>query len=97
VVIVGKSNGRIFRPSSPDLNWANRLCGWFVDGIHHVTNFGAPLGFASLLYPFTNSEGVVCLFMDDSMQNTAPNIYQAVMDFAKAHELEIQDGDKDAQ
>ncbi len=71
--------GKTFRPS----DWAERMSG-------SMASFkNSRIHYSPLLQPSTNSEGYKCVLLDPKLKESSPEIYQAILDFAKTNELKI--------
>lgn len=80
IVIEGvTSQGKTFRPS----DWAERMSGSLA-----VFKNGR-IYYSPLLQPSVNSEGYKCVLLDPKLKESSPQVYQAIMDFAKANNLKI--------
>lgn len=80
IVIEGVTpQGKAFRPS----DWAERMSGTmasFKDRRIH---------YSPLLQPSVNTEGYKCVLLDPKLKESSPQVYQAILDFAKANNLKI--------
>lgn len=80
IVIEGiTEQGKTFRPS----DWAERMSGTmasFKDSRIH---------YSPLLQPSINTEGYKCVLLDPELKNSSPQVYQAIMEFAKKNNLKI--------
>lgn len=80
IVIEGiTEQGKTFRPS----DWAERMSGTmasFKDSRIH---------YSPLLQPSINNEGYKCVLLDPELKNSSPQVYQAIMEFAKKNNLKI--------
>lgn len=80
IVIEGvTSQGKTFRPS----DWAERMSGSLA-GFKNSRIYYSPL-----LQPSINSEGYNCVVLDPKLKQSNPQVYQSIMDFAKANNLRI--------
>ena len=71
--------GKHFRPS----DWAERMSGAmasFKDSRIH---------YSPLLQPSVNHEGYKCVLLDPKLKQSSPQVYQTILDFAKANHLKI--------
>lgn len=80
IIIEGVTEqGKTFRPS----DWAERMSGImasFKDSRVH---------YSPLLQPSVNIEGYKCVLLDPKLKESSPQIYQAIMAFAKENNLKI--------
>jgi hypothetical protein len=80
IVIEGITpQGKAFRPS----DWAERMSGTmasFKDRRIH---------YSPLLQPSVNTEGYKCVLLDPKLKESSPQIYQSILEFAKANNLKI--------
>ncbi len=78
-------DGRKFRPS----DWAERMSGM-------MSRFGDDhrIYYSPRLRP-VSIEGVKCIALDASLQQTDPGIYQQIMEFAERNHLIIKGGAED--
>lgn len=80
IVIEGVTKqGKTFRPS----DWAERMSGTmasFKDSRIH---------YSPLLQPSINTDGYKCVLLDPELKKTSPQVYQAIMEFAKKNNLNI--------
>lgn len=80
IVIEGiTKQGKTFRPS----DWAERMSGTmasFKDSRIH---------YSPLLQPSINTDGYKCVLLDPELKETSPQVYQAIMEFAKKNNLNI--------
>ncbi|AAU26570.1 TPA: DUF3579 domain-containing protein [Legionella pneumophila] len=80
IVIEGvTSQGKTFRPS----DWAERMSGSLA------VFKNSRIYYSPLLQPSVNSEGYKCVLLDPKLKESSPQVYQAIMDFAKANNLKI--------
>ena len=88
IVIEGiTTQGKEFRPS----DWAERMSG-------ALASFkNSRIQYSPLLQPSINNEGYKCILLDPKLKESSPQIYQSILDFAKANHLKIcNDKDEDA-
>ena len=80
IVIEGvTSQGKPFRPS----DWAERMSG-------SMASFkNSRIHYSPLLQPSVNTEGYKCVLLDPKLKESSPQVYQAILDFAKANNLKI--------
>lgn len=80
IVIEGKtSQGKKFRPS----DWAERMSG-------SLASFkNSRIRYSPLLQPSITSEGYPCVLLDPKLKDSSPQLYQSILDFAKANHLRI--------
>ena len=80
IVIEGiTEQGKAFRPS----DWAERMSG-------SLASFkNSRIHYSPLLQPSVNHEGFKCVLLDPKLKETSPQIYQSILDFAKANNLKI--------
>lgn len=80
IVIEGRTaQGNTFRPS----DWAERMSG-------SLASFkNSRIRYSPLLQPSVNSEGYPCVLLDPKLKETSPQLYQSILDFAKANNLQI--------
>ncbi|MCX7117993.1 MAG: DUF3579 domain-containing protein [Legionellales bacterium] len=80
IVIEGVTpQGKAFRPS----DWAERMSG-------SMASFkNSRILYSPLLQPSVNHEGYKCVLLDPKLKESSPQIYQAIMDFAKTNHLKI--------
>lgn len=80
IVIEGVTpQGKQFRPS----DWAERMSGTMASFKN------SRILYSPLLQPSVNNEGYKCVLLDPKLKESSPQVYQAIMDFAKANELKI--------
>ena len=86
IIIEGvTSQGTPFRPS----DWAERMSGTmasFKDRRIH---------YSPLLQPSVNTEGYKCVLLDPKLKESNPQVYQSIIDFAKANHLNICNEEND--
>jgi hypothetical protein len=82
IVIKGITpEGKAFRPS----DWAERMSG-------ALASFkNSRIHYSPLLQPSVNNEGYKCVLLDPKLKESSPQIYQSILDFAKANQLNICD------
>lgn len=80
IVIEGVTpEGDAFRPS----DWAERMSG-------AMASFkNSRIHYSPLLQPSVNHEGYKCVLLDPKLKESSPQIYQSILDFAKANQLKI--------
>lgn len=80
IIIEGVTNqGKTFRPS----DWAERMSG-------AMASFkNSRIQYSPLLQPEINTEGYKCLLLDPKLKETSPEIYQAILTFARNNNLKI--------
>lgn len=80
IVIEGVTpQGKPFRPS----DWAERMSGTMASFKNRRIHY------SPLLQPSVNTEGYKCVLLDPKLKESSPQVYQAIMDFAKANNLKI--------
>ncbi len=73
--------GKVFRPS----DWAERMSGT-------LASFkDSRIYYSPLLQPTINQNGYKCILLDPKLKESSPQVYQAILDFAKANHLKICD------
>lgn len=86
IVIEGvTSQGKVFRPS----DWAERMSGTLASFKNRRINY------SPLLQPTVNAQGYKCVVLDPKLKESCPEIYQSIIDFAKANQLNICNEDSD--
>jgi len=82
IVIEGvTAQGKTFRPS----DWAERMSG-------SMASFkNSRIHYSPLLQPSVNQEGYKCILLDPKLKESSPQVYQSILDFAKANHLKICD------
>jgi hypothetical protein len=80
IIIEGvTSEGKTFRPS----DWAERMSG-------SMASFSnSRFHYSPLLQPIVNDEGYKCVVLDPKLKESSPQVYQSILDFAKANHLKI--------
>ena len=80
IVIEGVTpQGKHFRPS----DWAERMSGT-------MASFkDSRILYSPLLQPSVNHEGYKCVLLDPKLKESSPQVYQTILDFAKANHLKI--------
>lgn len=80
IVIEGiTSQGKTFRPS----DWAERMSG-------SLASFkNSRIHYSPLLQPSVNSKGNQCVLLDPKLKESSPQLYQAILDFARTNSLRI--------
>lgn len=80
IVIEGVTEqGKPFRPS----DWAERMSGTLASFENRRIHY------SPLLQPSINTEGYKCVLLDPKLKESSPQVYQAILDFAKANNLKI--------
>lgn len=80
IVIEGVTpQGKPFRPS----DWAERMSGTMASFKNRRVHY------SPLLQPSVNTEGYKCVLLDPKLKESSPQVYQAILDFAKANNLKI--------
>jgi hypothetical protein len=80
IVIEGiTEQGKEFRPS----DWAERMSGSMA------TFKNSRIQYSPLLQPSVNHDGYKCVLLDPKLKETSPEVYQSILDFAKANNLKI--------
>lgn len=87
IIIEGvTTQGKEFRPS----DWAERMSG-------SLASFkNSRIHYSPLLQPSINHEGYKCVLLDPKLKESSPQVYQSILDFAKANNLKIC-GDKEEE
>jgi hypothetical protein len=82
IVIEGVTpEGKAFRPS----DWAERMSG-------SMASFkNSRIHYSPLLQPSVNHDGYKCVLLDPKLKESSPQIYQSILDFARANQLNICD------
>ncbi|MFA5959944.1 MAG: DUF3579 domain-containing protein [Tatlockia sp.] len=71
--------GKHFRPS----DWAERMSG-------SLASFkNSRIHYSPLLQPSVNREGYKCVLLDPKLKESSPQVYQSILEFAKANHLNI--------
>jgi hypothetical protein len=80
IVIEGVTlQGKTFRPS----DWAERMSG-------SMASFkNSRIHYSPLLQPSVNHEGYKCILLDPKLKESSPQVYQSILDFAIANQLNI--------
>jgi hypothetical protein len=80
IVIEGVTpQGKAFRPS----DWAERMS-------ESMASFkNSRIRYSPMLQPSVNHEGYKCILLDPKLKESSPQIYQSILDFAKANHLKI--------
>ena len=82
IVIEGVTpQGKAFRPS----DWAERMSGTMASFKNRRIHY------SPLLQPSVNTAGYKCVLLDPKLKESSPQVYQAILDFAKANNLRICD------
>jgi hypothetical protein len=88
IVIEGVTpQGKAFRPS----DWAERMSGTMASFKN------SRIHYSPLLQPSVNHEGYKCVLLDPKLKESSPQVYQSILDFAKANNLKIcgeEDGEE---
>ena len=80
IVIEGITpEGEAFRPS----DWAERMSGTMASFKN------SRIHYSPLLQPSVNHEGYKCVLLDPKLKESSPQVYQAILDFAKTNQLKI--------
>ena len=80
IVIEGiTEQGLPFRPS----DWAERMSGTMASFKN------SRILYSPLLQPSVNHDGYKCVILDPKLKETSPQVYQSILDFAKANHLKI--------
>ncbi|KTD17363.1 DUF3579 domain-containing protein [Legionella jordanis] len=80
IVIEGVTEqGKPFRPS----DWAERMSGTLASFKNRRIHY------SPLLQPSINNDGYKCVLLDPKLKESSPQVYQAILDFAKANNLKI--------
>ncbi|KTD23860.1 PhnO-related protein [Legionella lansingensis] len=80
IVIEGiTEQGKPFRPS----DWAERMSGTLASFKNRRIHY------SPLLQPSINSDGFKCVLLDPKLKESSPQVYQTILDFAKANNLKI--------
>lgn len=80
IVIEGVTpQGKAFRPA----DWAERMSGTLASFKNQRIQY------SPLLQPSVNTEGYKCVLLDPALKETSPDVYQAILDFAKQNHLKI--------
>ncbi len=80
IIIEGVTpQGKVFRPS----DWAERMSGSMA------TFKNSRIQYSPLLQPSVNHEGYKCILLDPKLKESSPQVYQDILDFAKANNLKI--------
>lgn len=84
IIIEGVTQqGKTFRPS----DWAERMSG-------AMASFkDSRIRYSPLLQPETNTEGYKCLLLDPKLKETSPDVFAAILEFARINNLKICDED----
>ena len=73
------AQGETFRPS----DWAERMSGTMASFKN------SRIHYSPLLPPSVNHEGYKCILLDQKLKESSPQVYQAILDFAKTNDLKI--------
>ena len=80
IIIEGiTTQGTTFRPS----DWAERMSGTMA------VLKNSRLHYSPLLQPGISDAGNACVLIDHKLKETSPQVYQAILDFAKNNNLRI--------
>ena len=80
IVIEGVTKqGEAFRPS----DWAERMSGTMASFKN------SRIHYSPLLQPSTNHDGYKCVLLDPKLKESSPQVYQAIIEFAKTNNLNI--------
>ena len=80
IVIQGVTQeGDVFRPS----DWAERVSGTMASFKNRR------ILYSPLLQPSVNHEGYKCVILDPKLKETAPQVYESILEFAKTNHLKI--------
>ncbi|ASQ46953.1 DUF3579 domain-containing protein [Legionella clemsonensis] len=80
IIIEGVTEqGKPFRPS----DWAERMSGTLASFKNRRIHY------SPLLQPSITTEGYKCVLLDPKLKESSPQVYQAIIDFAKANNLKI--------
>ena len=80
IIIEGiTEQGKTFRPS----DWAERMSGSMASFKNNR------IYYSPLLQPSVNHEGYKCVLLDPKLKESSPEVYQAIIDFAKTNNLKI--------
>lgn len=86
IVIEGVTpQGKMFRPS----DWAERMSGTMASFKN------SRIHYSPLLQPSVNHQGYKCVLLDPKLKESSPQVYQSILDFAKANNLKICDEGQD--
>lgn len=84
IIIEGRTlQGKQFRPS----DWAERMSGVMA------TFKNSRIYYSPLLQPSVTTEGLQCILLDPQLKDQSPQVYDAVLDFAKHNNLNICEED----
>lgn len=88
IVIEGVTpQGKAFRPS----DWAERMS-------ESMASFkNSRIHYSPMLQPSVNHEGYKCILLDPKLKESSPQIYQSILDFAKANHLKICGEDEETK
>ena len=80
IVIEGVTGkGKTFRPS----DWAERMSG-------SLASFkNRRIQYSPLLQPSVNKDGYKCVLLDKKLKESSPQVYQSIIEFARANDLKI--------
>jgi sugar/nucleoside kinase (ribokinase family) len=75
------TQGKVFRPT----DWAERMSGVMA------SYKNSRLQYSPLLQPSTNVDGYKCVLLDPMLKESSPEVYQSIIEFARANNLKICD------
>ena len=82
IVIEGvTSQGKTFRPS----DWAERMSETMA------TFKNSRIYYSPILQPSVNHDGYKCVILDPKLKESSPDVYEAILNFAKDNNLNICD------
>jgi hypothetical protein len=88
IVIEGVTQkGKTFRPS----DWAERMSGSMA------TFKNSRILYSPMLQPSVNHEGYKCVLLDPKLKESSPDVYNAILAFAKDNNLNICGEEDDPQ
>lgn len=80
IIIEGvNAQGKAFRPS----DWAERMSGTLA------TFKDRRIHYSPLLQPSVNRDGYKCVLLDPKLKESSPEVYQAILEFARTNGLNI--------
>lgn len=80
IIIEGVTpQGKVFRPS----DWAERMS----ESMASLKN--SRIHYSPMLQPSVNHKGYKCIVLDPKLKESSPEVYQSILDFAKANHLNI--------
>lgn len=85
IIIEGvTAQGKEFRPS----DWAERMSG-------AMASFkNSRIRYSPLLQPSINTDGYKCVLLDPKLKESSPQVYQAILAFARENNLRICNDDE---